>query len=163
MTSDSNPPDMPDQPSGMPQQPAPDPTPEASPVTDAMADAKAALTRAGFTTPTGMIALAALILIGVEIIFGLIVEEFYISNATLLVAFAAVIIFYGKGAFNRIGPAPDLLKLAGYLIAALGLLDVIYDLRYASSNLNEVAEILGALFALGAYALAFLGARAIKT
>lgn len=155
MTSDSNPPDQPEQ--------TPPASQEPSPVGDAMADARAALDRAGFSTPSGMVALAGLILIGVELLFGLIIEEFYISNAVLLVAIGAALIFYGKGAFDRIGPAQDLLKLAGFLIAAMGLLDVIYDLRYASSALNEVPEIIGALIAAGAYVLAFLGARSIKS
>lgn len=163
MTSDSNPPDMPDQPSGMPPQPAPDPTPEASPVTDAMADAKAAFSRAGFSTPTGMIALAGLILIGVEVIFGLILEEYYVEWAVLALGLAAVLIFYGKGAYDRIAPAPDLLKLTGMLIAALGLFTIIYDLRYAGSRLDDFAEIVGALLTYGAFVVAFLGARAIKT
>jgi hypothetical protein len=154
MTGDSNPPDM----------PGPSPQPEPSPVTDAMADAKAAFDRAGFATPTGMVALAGLILIGVEVIFGLMLNEYYLDYPVLLGAgVAAVIIFYANGAYDRIGPAPDLLKLAGMVIAALGVFTLIYDLRFASSRLDEFPEILGALFTYGAAILAFLGARSIET
>lgn len=110
-----------------------------------------------------MVALAGLILIGVDILFGLILEEWYIEWAVMLLAIAAVIIFSGKGAYDRIGPAQDLLKLTGYLIAALGAFGLVYDLRYASSRLNDIPEILGALLTYGASVLAFLGARAIKT
>lgn len=155
MTSESNPPDLPgrDQP----------PIEEPSPVTDAIDDAKAAFNRAGFSAPSGMVALAGLILIGVEVIFGLILEEYYINWAVLLAAIAAVIIFYGKGAYDRVGPSGDLLKLTGYVLAALGAFVLVYDLRYASSNLDDLPEIIAALFTYGAFVLAFLGARSIKT
>lgn len=135
---------------------------EASPVSDAMADAKAAFNRAGFSTPSGMVGLAGLILIGVEIIFGLIIEEYYINWALLAAAIVAVLIHYGKGAYDRIAASADLLKLTGMLIAVLVLFALIYDLRYASRDLNELPEILGGLLTYGAGVLAFLGARAIK-
>ncbi len=149
MTNDPNPPGMPE--------------PEnASPVGDAMADAKAAFNKAGFATPSGMVALAGLILIGVEILFGLILEEYGINWALIAAAFVAVFVYYGKGAYNRIAPDDALLKLTGMVIAALVALHILYDLRYASSNLDDIPEILGALFTAGAGVLAFLGARAIK-
>jgi hypothetical protein len=149
MTSDFNPPE------------APEPE-EASPVADAMADAKAAFNKAGFAAPAGMVALAGLILIGVELLFGVILEEYYINWALLGAAVVAVLVFYGKGAYDRIAPAPSLLKLTGMLIAALVAFTLIYDLRYASSELNELPEILGGLFTYGAGVVAFLGARAIE-
>lgn len=135
---------------------------EPSPVSDAMADAKAAFNRAGFSTPAGMVALAGLILIGVEILFSLILEEYGINWALIAAAFVAVFVYYGKGAYNRIAPDDALLKLTGMVIAALVALHIIYDLRYASSNLDDITEILGALFTAGAGVLAFLGARAVK-
>lgn len=135
---------------------------EQSPVADAMADARAAFNRAGFSTPTGMVALAGIILLGVEVIFSLILEEYGLNMALIAFALVAVLVYYGKGAYARIAPDGDLLKLTGMVIAALALLHLIYDLRYASSNLDEIAEILGGLFTYGAGVLAFLGARAVK-
>lgn len=149
MTNDPNPPGMPE----------PD---NASPVGDAMADAKAAFNKAGFATPSGMVALAGLILLGVELLFGVIFDE-YGNNYTLLAAaIAAVVVFYGKGAYDRIAPAADLLKLIGMVIAGVVLIVLIYDLRYASSSYDEFVDILGSLFTYAAGVLAFLGARAIK-
>lgn len=154
MTYDPNEPGMPE--SGM-NQPE-----EASPVSDAMSDAKAAFNRAGFSTPSGMVGLAGLILLGVEVLFSIILEEYGINWALLAAAIVAVLVFYGKGAYDRIAPSADLLKLTGMVIAGLVAFTLIYDLRYASSNLDEITEILGGLFTYGAGVLAFLGARAIE-
>ncbi len=154
MTSDSNPPEMPEQ--------SRPPAAEPSPVGDAVADARAAFNRAGFSSPMGMVALAGLILIGVEVIFGIILEQYYVEWVMLALGLAAVLVFYGKGAYDGIAPAPDLLKLTGMLIAALGVFALIYDLRYAGSRLDDFPEIVGALLTYGAAVLAFLGARAIK-
>ncbi len=161
MTSDSNPPDMPDQPSGMPPQPAPDPTPEASPVTDAMADAKAAFSRAGFSTPTGMIALAGLIILGVELVFNIIMREFS-TGPFLLPAIVIVVIYYGKGVYDRIGPADTLLKLVGMVLAVIAVVSLLITLRSASALLRDVSNILGYLLVWGAALLAFMGARSIE-
>ena len=90
-----------------------------SPVGDAMADARAAFTRAGFSTPTGMVALAGLILIGVDIVFGLLLADYPIEWALLAFALVAVFAYYGKGAYNRIAPDETLLKLTGMVMAAL--------------------------------------------
>ena len=133
-----------------------------SPVGDAMADARAAFTRAGFSTPTGMVALAGLILIGVDIVFGLLLADYPIEWALLAFALVAVFVYYGKGAYNRIAPDETLLKLTGMVMAALVGWLLLYDLRYASSSLDDIPEILGALFTAGAGVLPFLGARAIK-
>lgn len=135
---------------------------EPSPVADAMADAKAAFNKAGFATPTGMVALAGLIILGVEILFGIIFDEFGNNYALLALAIAAVVVFYGKGAYDRIAPAADLLKLIGMVIAGVVAFVLLWDLRFASSAYDEILDILGSLITYGAGVLAFLGARAIK-
>jgi len=63
--------------------PAPGDEEQTTPVAEAMADARAALSRKGFSSPTGMIALAALLLIGVEVLFGLILAAYWVNAAML--------------------------------------------------------------------------------
>lgn len=149
MTNDPNPPGM--------TEPE-----DASPMGDAMADAKAAFNKSGFATPAGMVALAGLIILGVDILFGVILDEYSNSYALLAVAIAAVVVFYGKNAYDGIGSTAGMLKLLGMVLAGLVAFVLIYDLRYASSAYDEFVDILGSLFTYGAGVLAFLGARAIK-
>src|SRR5690554_4277449 len=99
-----------------PSSPEPD---ESSPVADAMADAREAFNRSGFSTPTGMVALAAFVLIGVELIFNVIMSEYGIDWSLLALALLAVIVYFGKGAYDRVAPVDALLKLVGMLIASL--------------------------------------------
>ena len=145
MTNDPNPPGM--------TEPE-----DASPMGDAMADAKAAFNKAGLSTPVGMIALAGLIILGVEVLFGLIFNEYGHSYALLGAAIAAVALFYGRDAAQTGG----LLRLVGWVIAGIVAFKLIYDLRSASAVYDEIIDILGALLTFGAGVLAFLGARAIK-
>ncbi len=134
---------------------------EPSPVADAMADAKAAFNKAGFATPTGMVALAGLILLGVELIFGIMLREFSIGP-WLLPALLAVIVYYAKGNYDPIGPADKMLKLIGMLMAGIAVVSILNTLRSASVFFDEFADVLGYLLTWGASVLAFLGARAIK-
>lgn len=149
----------------MTHDPNPPGTPEsegASPMGDAMADAKAAFNKAGFSTPAGMVALAGLIILGVEVLFGVVFDEYSNTYALLALAIAAVVVFYGKGAYDRIAPSAVLLKLIGMVMAGVILFILIWNLRYASSAYDEFVDILGSLFVYAAGVLAFLGARAIK-
>ncbi len=149
MTNDPNPPGMPE-----PESP--------SPVGDAMADAKAAFNKAGFSTPSGMVALAGLILLGVEILFGVIFDEYGNGPALLGAAIAAVALYYASGTPDRTTSTTSLLRLLGWVIAGLVAFSLIYDLRNASDAYDEILDILGSLFTYAAGVLAFLGARAIK-
>ena len=155
MTSDSNPPEMPDRPaeSGM-----------SDAMSGAMSDAKAAMDRAGFSTPQGMVAAGAILLLGVEILFGFFLEDFYIANAVLVLSIFALLIFMGMTATaGKIAPVPVVIKTLGYVIAIFGAIAVIYDLRYIGDALDEVSEVIGGLVSYAGYLLAFLGARSIKT
>ena len=149
MTNDPNPPGMPE-----PENP--------SPVGDAMADAKAAFNKAGFSTPSGMVALSGLILLGVEILFGVIFDEYGNGPALLGAAIAAVALYYASGTPDRTTSTTSLLRLLGWVIAGLVAFSLIYDLRNASDAYDEILDILGSLFTYAAGVLAFLGARAIK-
>ena len=76
------------------------PPAEQSPMSEGMqsaaSDAKAAIEKSGLSTPQGMVALGAFILIGVEVVFGLLLDDFYISTTALLLAIVAALIFMGR-------------------------------------------------------------------
>jgi hypothetical protein len=153
----------PENPEG-PGQPTPDPTPPAESMPPAAPESKAAVSASGVGTPQGMVALGAFILIGVEVVFGLILDDFYISTTALLLAVVAALIFLGRsGTAAKLASVATVMKALGYLLAILGVFALVYDLRYASSALNEFTEIIGALAAYGGFALAFMGARSIET
>lgn len=139
-------------------------TPEPSPMQGAMSDAKTAMEKAGFTAPQGMVALGALILIGVEIIFGVILEDYFLPDTVgLVLPTLAALIFFGRTATaEKFGGVPVVMKVLGYSMALFGVWVLIYDLRYPDDTLNEFPDLLGALLAYGGFALSYLGARSIK-
>jgi hypothetical protein len=144
--------------------PEPEQPPAASPMSDAVSDAKAAMSPAGFSTGQGMVALGSLLLIGVEVVFGLILDDFYISTTALLLAVVAALIFLGRRrTAEKLASSAVLMKALGYLLAILGVFALVYDLRYASSSLDDFTEIIAALVSYGGFALAFMGARSIET
>ncbi len=150
MTSDSNPPDYPQD------------SPKDSPVDNAMADAKAAFQNAGFSTPEGMVALGGLILIAGWVIFDLFWREESLGSLPLTLAFVAVVLFFGKGTWTSgLASRPVLMKGIGWLLAFLGVVHLIWALRFISSY-DDIGEILGLVVILAGYVVAFLGARAIK-
>jgi hypothetical protein len=150
--------------------PAPGDEEQTTPVAEAMADARAALSRKGFSSPTGMIALAALLLIGVEVLFGLILAAYWVNAAMLSVAVAVTFIYYAKGAYERIAHENALLKLLGMVMAvqaAFHILEVIrvsrsVPLAFGATGTLGIPQILALLFVAAAGVLAFLGAREIE-
>jgi len=68
-----------------------------------------------------------------------------------------------RASVERYHSLPLLMKALGYLIAVVGILTVIEDIRFASSALDEIFEIVGALAAYAGYVMAFMGARQIET
>jgi hypothetical protein len=117
-----------------------------------------------FGSPTGRVALGGMILVGVYIIFGLFLNDYWVGWVALLLAISGIfLVFKSEGTFiESLAPVPVLVKIVGYLLFAVGLLTVIEDLRFASGGLNEVTEVIGAVAGYAGYALAFLGARSIK-
>jgi hypothetical protein len=155
MTSESNPPEMPrrpDEPSGMSEA-----------MSGAMSDAKAAIDRAGFSTPQGMVAAGAIILLAVEVVFGLILEDYFLDYVVLVLSVVAVLVFMGRTATaEKIAPVPAVMKALGYLLTIIGAWILIYDLRYPQDTLDEMPDVLAAILAYAGFVLAFLGARSIK-
>ena len=110
-----------------------------------------------------MIAVAGWLLIGEYLIFGLLMNEYWVGWLTLIPAIAVVVLPRLREPFtDRIAPLPTVIKTLGYLIAVLGALTIIEDIRFASSAYDDVWDIIGSLILYGAAALAFLGARSIK-
>ena len=161
MTSESTPPGMPE--SSPPPAPPPAAQSTPSPMSEAMSDAKSAMDRKGFSTPEGMVALSVLVLLGVEVVFGLILEEHFNSFVLLVLSILALLIFMGRTATaEKLGPIPVIMKTIGYVIAIYGAIVFVYDLRDAVEIFDNFAEVLAAVLSYGAFVLAYLGARSIK-
>ncbi|REK22646.1 MAG: hypothetical protein DWQ40_02985 [Actinobacteria bacterium] len=117
-----------------------------------------------FSSSEGMVALGAGLLIASYLIFGLILNDYWVGWMALLFAvFALLLPRVDRGFVEQIAPLPVLMKAVGYTIAILGVFAIVEDIRFASSALDSFSEILGALLAYGGYAIVFLGARMIKT
>ncbi len=118
----------------------------------------------GFGTPTGMVALGGLILIGTYLVFGLLLNDYWVGWIAMLLAISAVILTrVDSKSIEKLAPVPVLLKIIGYLLAMIGLLALIEDLRFPDGTLNEFPDVIGALADYAGYVIAFLGARSIKT
>ena len=140
-------------------------TPEgATPSEPAPTSSAAAAVTSQFSTGEGMVAVAGWLLIAEYLIFGLLMNEFWVSWLMLIPAIAVVVLPRFREPFtNKIAPLPTMIKVLGYLIALIGALWLIEDIRFASTAYDDAWDIIGSLVLYGAAALAFLGARSIKT
>ena len=141
MTSDSEPPTAPEQSSNV-----------------------SSTTDSGFGSPAGMVTLGATVLVGTYVIFGLLLNDYWVSWIAMLLAISALLLSRVDTAFiENVAPMAVLTKVIGYLLAIIGVLAIVEDLRFADGTLNEFPDVIGALAAYAGYVLAFLGARTIKT
>ncbi|MDX1450267.1 MAG: hypothetical protein R3246_14540, partial [Acidimicrobiia bacterium] len=91
-----------------------------------------------FRSGPGMITLGSLLIIGLYVITGLLADEYWISWIVLVPAITVVALSrFGQQTAEAFAPVPVILKVLGYLIALLALLDLVEDLRFASSALDE--------------------------
>lgn len=110
-----------------------------------------------------MVGLGALILIGTYLVFGFILNDYWVGWLAMLLAISAVLLVRVNTPFIEVlAPVPVLLKVIGYLLAIIGLLAFVEDLRFPGGTWNEFPDVIGALAAYAGYATAFLGARSIK-
>lgn len=117
---------------------------------------------AGFSSGEGMVAVAGLIIIGVWLIFEVFTRQYSLTTfAIVLGAAAAIVPRMNPDAVAKIMPVPAVMKVLGYALVLVGIIEVITDIRIGIYD--SPMAILGALIAYGAYALAFLGARQIET
>ncbi|MGB7859400.1 MAG: hypothetical protein WBM90_02765 [Acidimicrobiia bacterium] len=114
-----------------------------------------------FTSGEGMVALSGLLLLGVWLIFEVITRQYSISTlAIVLAAAAAILPRINPESVGKIMPLSHAMKVLGYALAVVGIVEVITDIRIGIYD--DVAAVLGALIAYAAYALAFVGARSIE-
>jgi hypothetical protein len=105
------------------------------------------------------VTLGALVVLASWVIFDVITDDYIV--ATVAAALAAAIVLLPRidvAAVTSIAPVSAFLKLAGYTLAVVGLVELINDIE---SNLFDAggATIFGAIVAYVGYVLAFVGAR----
>ena len=109
-----------------------------------------------------MVALAGLLLLANFVVFELIMAEYFISYALLLLAVAAAVLpRIRRETVESFHPLGQVMKVLGYAILILGVFEILDDVRF--DGYDGGAAIIGALVAYAAYAVAFLGARSINT
>jgi hypothetical protein len=114
----------------------------------------------GMSGETMVMAGAALVLSS-YLIFQLISRDYGNSGVTVAAAILVLALFqFRPGWVTAIAPIPILLKTLGLIIATVGLLQFLGDVR--SEIFDDFATILGAVIAYAGFILAFLGARSIK-
>lgn len=119
-------------------------------------------TGSDFSSGEGMVALAGIILLVNFVIFELIMAEYFISYALLLLAVGAALLpRLRRESVEAYHPLGQVMKVIGYSIVILGVFEVLDDIRF--DGYDEAAAIIGALVAYAGYAVAFLGARSIET
>ena len=132
-------------------------------VTEDTAEASVAeASSADFSSGEGMVALAGLIIIGVWLIFEVLTRQYSLTTfAIVLGAGAALIPRMSPEAVAKIMPVPAVMKVLGYALVLVGVIEVVTDIRIGIYD--SPMAVLGALIAYGAYGLAFMGARQIET
>lgn len=119
-------------------------------------------TGSDFSSGEGMVALAAMIMLGVWLIFDVFLDEFGLAAIELLLATVAVVVpRLNPAAVEKVNTVPVIMKVIGYAIAIVGAFFVIEAIE--EGFYNDALTIIGALITYAAYAVAFLGARSIDT
>ena len=115
-----------------------------------------------FTSDQGMVALGGLILIAVWLIFDVIIEEYGVPRATLLLAATAVILpRLNRESVATVLPLPILMKMIGYGLGLLGVFVIVEEVVGGVLG-RDAGTIIGALLAYAGYVVAFMGARSIE-
>lgn len=115
-----------------------------------------------FTSGEGLVALGGGIVLACYLLFDVILAEYGVRYLAVLFAILAVVLpRMSSGFAARIAPLPVLMKSLGYLLAIVGVITIVENIRFASGALDSFTEILGALIAYAGFTAAFLGARSI--
>lgn len=116
-----------------------------------------------FSSSEGMVSFGGGLLIVAYLLFGLILNDYWVDWIALLFAVFAVLIPRANRHFiEKFAPMNAVMKALGYTIGIIGIFAVTANIRFASSQLDDFTEILGALVAYAGYVLAYLGARSIE-
>jgi hypothetical protein len=90
------------------------------------------------------------------------VNEYGMDNLVPVLAFVAILLpRLDRATVERVLPLPLAMKLTGWAIVLIGVVEVIIDVRF--NAYEDLASILGALGAYAGYAMAFVGVRQIST
>ena len=144
---------------------APD-TANAAPTASAGAAAAASAASAAFRSRLSVgeqlaVAGAGLIVL-VELVFGLVIEEYWAGDPAFLLALAVLAVAYVRHVRKAELPVPyaTVVRAAGFGILALAVVDLPYELR--NGIFNNIADILGGAGYYGGAALMAVGAFTIK-
>lgn len=137
-----------------------DPREEQGPVDDH--DEAAILEGAGdFTSGEGLVAFAGMVLIAVWLIFDIVINNYGMDNLVPLLAAVAILLpRLRRETVERVAPLPVLMKVTGWALLFVGVIEVIIDLRF--NVYDDFGTVIGALVAYAGYVMAFVGARQIE-
>lgn len=114
------------------------------------------------TSGASLVMIGGGLLIVGYLLFGLILNEYWVSWLPLLLAIIAVLLPRIDRSFvEKFAPIGAVTKAVGYLLAIMGVVSLAEDIRFAGSQLDSFVEILGAIVAYAGFAAAYLGARSI--
>ena len=135
--------------------------PETDPV-EPTPDGVAAEPQTDFTSGEGLVAMAGIVLLLVWLIFEIIASEYFISNLGVMLAITAALVpRLDQSDVEKVHRRAVIMKVVGYALVLNGVIEIVDDVRFDAYD--SVMAVIGALAAYAAYAMAFFGARSIKT
>ena len=145
------------------EEPTPEPTTPAE-QSSPMEGAKSALSdMADFSTGEGLVAFAGIIVLLDWVIFDVFTDDAGFGTLTLLLAALAVFVpRMNPETVAKAHPVSVIMKLAGYALALIGLIDVIVVVDGGFFDGYEGIEVVAVLVSWAAFAIAYFGARQIK-
>jgi len=115
-----------------------------------------------FTSGEGLVAFAGIVLLVIWLIFDVFLDDWGLSIVELLLAATVVIVPRMRSeTVETVLPVPVVMKVFGYAIAIVGAFFIIEAVE--EGFYEGASTIIAALVNYAAYAMAFLGARQIKT
>lgn len=110
-------------------------------------------------SPENLISLAALLVIGSWLVFDVIADNYSVTAAAASIALLIIVLpRIDARAITEIAPVYAFLRLASYLLAAVGIVEIVDDIEGGILDAGG-SSIFGALVAYAGYVLAFVGAR----
>lgn len=127
-------------------------------------DSESMLSGAGdFTSGEGLVAFAGMVLAADYLLFGLLANDYWVTWLALVPAIGAALLpRLNRASVESFHPLPNLMKVLGYVVAIVGVLTIIEDIRFSGGVFDEFLGVIGALVAYAGFVMAFLGARQIK-
>jgi hypothetical protein len=119
---------------------------------------------ADFSSGEGLVAFAGILILAIWVIFDIFTDDTGFGTLTLLLAAVAVIVpRLDPETVAKAHPVPVVMKLAGYALGFIGVIDIVFVIETGFFDGYEAFETISALLTWVAFAMAFLGARSIKT